>query len=134
MWRQPELFGGEDLRGDDAEDRAGAAAIGEHVRAEARQAGDLVGEVGVVPIGELADSAELVRRVTAVIADPSVLRVKGFSAIVGKPMRLLVQAVGPRVTQHYDRAWAPREARQGNLVVIGLKGLDRAAIERQLQD
>ena len=87
----------------------------------------------VVPIGELADPAELTRRVTAVIADPAVLRVKGFSAVAGKPMRLLIQAVGPRVQQHYDRAWAPGESRQGNLVVIGLKGLDQPAITRQLQ-
>ena len=67
-----------------------------------------------------------------VVANPAVLRVKGFSAIAGKPMRLLIQAVGSRVAQHYDRAWGPGEARQGNLVVIGLKGLDRAAITRAL--
>ena len=34
-----------------------------------------------------------------------VLRVKGFAEVAGKPMRLLVQAVGPRVASHYDRAW-----------------------------
>jgi hypothetical protein len=42
-------------------------------------------------------------------------------------MRLLVQAVGPRVSHHYDRAWEAGEARATRLVVIGLKGLDRAA-------
>ena len=47
--RQAELLGGQDLRRDDAEHRARALAIGEDVRAEPRQAGDLVGEVGVVP-------------------------------------------------------------------------------------
>jgi cobalamin biosynthesis protein CobW len=47
-------------------------------------------------------------------------------------MRLLVQAVGPRVTSHYDRPWAASEPRAGGLVVIGLKGLDRAAIARAL--
>ena len=51
---------------------------------------------------------------------------KGFVAVGGKPMRLLVQAVGPRVSHYYDRAWGGgRGARQGRLVVIGLKGLDR---------
>ena len=60
------------------------------------------------------------------------LRVKGFAAVAGKPMRLLVQAVGARVTHQYDRPWAAAEARAGRLVVIGLKGLDRAAVARAL--
>jgi cobalamin biosynthesis protein CobW len=58
--------------------------------------------------------------------------VKGFAAVAGKPMRLLVQAVGPRVSHHYDRAWTPAEGRQGRLVVIGMKGLDRDSITRAL--
>jgi len=57
-----------------------------------------------------------------------VLRVKGFAAVAGKPMRLLVQAVGARVTHQYDRPWSATEERLGKLVVIGLKGLDRAAV------
>ena len=60
------------------------------------------------------------------------LRVKGFAEVAGKPMRLLVQAVGPRVTHHYDRAWRPGEPRSTRLVVIGLKGLDRERVERIL--
>jgi cobalamin biosynthesis protein CobW len=48
-------------------------------------------------------------------------------------MRLLVQAVGPRVSHQYDRPWAASEAREGRLVVIGLKGLDRAAVTQALQ-
>ncbi len=61
-----------------------------------------------------------------------VLRIKGFAAVRGKPMRLLVQAVGPRVTTQYDRAWTPSEQRGTQLVVIGLKGLDRDKIARML--
>ena len=60
------------------------------------------------------------------------LRVKGFVAVTGKPMRLLVQAVGTRVSHQYDRAWTASDARKGQLVVIGLKGLDRAAVTRAL--
>ena len=60
------------------------------------------------------------------------LRIKGFAAVPGKPMRLLVQAVGPRVAHHYDRPWTATEKRAGQLVVIGLKGIDRAAITRAL--
>ena len=50
----------------------------------------------------------------------------------GKPLRLLIQAVGPRVTHQYDRPWTAAEPRESRLVVIGLKGLDRAAVTRAL--
>ncbi len=86
----------------------------------------------IVPLGELEDPAVLAARVAALPEKFDVLRVKGFAAIVGKPLRLLVQAVGARVTHHYDRPWATAQARQGRLVVIGLKGIDRAAITRAL--
>src|SRR6266702_4117636 len=80
----------------------------------------------VVPLPEIADPASFASRIAAAAAGASVLRVKGFAAVVGKPMRLLVQAVGPRVSHHYDRVWTAAEKRQGRLVVIGMKGLDRA--------
>jgi cobalamin biosynthesis protein CobW len=86
----------------------------------------------VVPVGEIADPATLVARVAELAEKFDVLRVKGFAAVAGKPLRLLVQAVGPRVTQQYDRPWAASEPRQGQLVVIGLKGLDRAAVAQAL--
>jgi cobalamin biosynthesis protein CobW len=86
----------------------------------------------VVPLGEVADPAALTARVAALAERFDVLRVKGFAAVADKPLRLLVQAVGPRVSHQYDRPWAASEPRQGQLVVIGLKGLDRAAIGRAL--
>jgi cobalamin biosynthesis protein CobW len=86
----------------------------------------------VVAIPEIADPSNLAARIATAAQAPDVLRVKGFAAVTGKPMRLLVQAVGPRVTHQYDRAWTTSEPRAGQLVVIGLKGLDRASIERAL--
>jgi cobalamin biosynthesis protein CobW len=86
----------------------------------------------VVPLGEIADPAQLAVRVAALAEKFDVLRVKGFAAVTNKPLRLLIQGVGPRVTHQYDRPWAVSEARQGSLVVIGLKGLDRAAVTRTL--
>ncbi|MDB5414733.1 MAG: cobW, partial [Rubritepida sp.] len=77
-------------------------------------------------------ASALAARISAACAVTGVLRAKGFSAVVGKPLRLLVQAVGTRVTHQFDRAWTPAEARQGRLVVIGLQGFDRAAVERAL--
>jgi cobalamin biosynthesis protein CobW len=86
----------------------------------------------VVAIPEITDPTNLAARIAAAAQAPDVLRVKGFAAVAGKPMRLLVQAVGPRVTHQYDRAWTTSEPRAGRLVVIGLKGLDRAFVERAL--
>jgi len=86
----------------------------------------------VVPLGEITDPSALATRIGALAENFDVLRVKGFAAVAGKPMRLMVQAVGPRVTHQYDRPWAAAEAREGRLVVIGLKGLDRASVTRAL--
>ena len=86
----------------------------------------------VVPLGEIDDPSALAARVAGLAERFDVLRVKGFAAIANKPLRLLVQAVGPRVSHQYDRPWTASEPRQGQLVVIGLKGLDRAAIAQAL--
>jgi cobalamin biosynthesis protein CobW len=87
----------------------------------------------VVPLRDIHDPAELAARVRAVAETHDVFRVKGFAPVAGKPMRLLLQAVGARVTHQYDRAWNASEPREGRLVVIGLKGLDRAAVARMLR-
>jgi cobalamin biosynthesis protein CobW len=86
----------------------------------------------VVPIGEIADPSILAARVAALSEKFDVLRVKGFAAVSGKPLRLLLQAVGSRVSHQYERPWSASEARKGRLVVIGLKGIDRAAVTRAL--
>jgi cobalamin biosynthesis protein CobW len=86
----------------------------------------------VVPIGEIEDPSLLSARVASLAERFDVLRVKGFAAVTGKPMRLLLQAVGPRVSHQYDRPWTATEPREGRLVVIGLKGLDRAAVTEAL--
>jgi cobalamin biosynthesis protein CobW len=85
----------------------------------------------VVPLPEIGDPAAIAARIADVAAAHNVLRMKGFVAVAGKTLRLLVQAVGPRVSHYYGRPWGS-EARQGNLVVIGLKGLDREAVAKAL--
>ena len=86
----------------------------------------------VVPVAEIADPAALAARIGSLAEKFDVLRIKGFVPVAGKPMRLLLQAVGARVTHHFDRPWNADEARDGRLVVIGLKGIDRAAVTRAL--
>ena len=80
-----------------------------------------------------ADSAEtLAARLGRAAEAAGVLRLKGFAAVGDRPMRLVVQGVGRRVTHHFDRPWKPGEPRDGRLVVIGLKGFDRGAVEAAL--
>ncbi|WP_033922775.1 cobalamin biosynthesis protein CobW [Sphingomonas sp. 37zxx] len=72
----------------------------------------------VVTLGEIADPADLAHRIEVLAAKGDVLRVKGYAAVAGKPMRLLVQAVGARVRTQYDRPWRDGDVRTTQLVVI----------------
>ena len=82
----------------------------------------------VVEPGPVADAARFRARLAGVIRAHDVLRVKGFLDIPGRDRRQVVQAVGDRIEQHFDRPWLAGERRASRLVVIGEKGLDRAAI------
>ena len=88
----------------------------------------------VVEVGEIGDPAAIAKRVAAIAETHNVLRMKGFLAVSGKKMRLLVQAVGSRVSHYYDRPWGASESRRGSLVVIGLKGVDRKAVAKSLSE
>ena len=83
----------------------------------------------VVSLPEIETPETLVAGLRRVAEAHDVLRMKGFAAVRGKRMRLLVQGVGGRFRQEFDRAWRPDEAREGGVVVIGRSGMDRAAIE-----
>jgi cobalamin biosynthesis protein CobW len=72
----------------------------------------------VIDLPEQDDPADLVARIERLANEMNILRVKGYAAVTGKPMRLLVQAVGARVRHQFDRPWQTDEARQGRLVVI----------------
>lgn len=87
----------------------------------------------VVTRGEIADAGAFAEQLAQVIRDHDILRLKGFAAVAGKPMRLTYQAVGPRVDSYFDQPFgtAPRETR---LVVIGQAGLDQAAITAALTE
>ena len=85
-----------------------------------------------VELAEIGSPQSLVDRLAPVIAGHDILRIKGFAAVTGKAMRLVVQAVGARIQHHYDRDWRADEARATRLVVIGEAGLDRHAIRAAL--
>ena len=82
----------------------------------------------IVDIGPLSDPAILAARAAQAASAHDVLRIKGYAAVEGKPLRLLLQGVGQRVETRYERPWLATEPRLGRLVVIGQTGLDRAAI------
>ncbi len=86
----------------------------------------------VVAMPPIADPRVLSQTLIAAAGDMPILRAKGFLAVEGKPMRLAVQCVGPRVDSYFDRPLRHGEAASGHLVIIGLKGLDREAIAARL--
>lgn len=87
----------------------------------------------VVHLGEVSAPESLIGRLLPVIAQHGILRVKGFAAVVGKDMRLVVQGVGDRIQHYYDRDWQAGEARATRMVVIGESRLDEGAVRAALQ-
>jgi len=86
----------------------------------------------VISMGEVADPANLTEAVARLSRELKILRVKGYVAVTGKPMRMLVQAVGERVRVQYDRPWGSTP-RVSHLVVIAEQAdLDEVAIRRVL--
>lgn len=71
------------------------------------------------------------QQLEALVQQQEIYRVKGFVAVAQKPMRLVVQGVGHRFDQFYDRPWYPEEPQQTRLVFIG-RALDNKQIESQL--
>ncbi|MGH1419782.1 MAG: cobalamin biosynthesis protein CobW [Hyphomicrobiaceae bacterium] len=86
----------------------------------------------IVDVGEISKPGDLINRAEKAAENHGVLRIKGYVAVEGKPMRLLVQGVGNRFEHRFDRPWQANETRSGRLVVIGEHGINRAEIERTL--
>ena len=75
----------------------------------------------VVELPEIVDVDALLASVGRLAREQNVLRAKGFLAVKGKPLRLLVQSVGERVRHQFDRPWGT-SPRRSKLVVIGEHG------------
>lgn len=71
----------------------------------------------MVDLPEIADPEALKTAIEGLARSHDVLRVKGYVAVEGKPMRMLVQAVGERVRMQYDTPWGGKP-RVSSLVVI----------------
>jgi cobalamin biosynthesis protein CobW len=73
----------------------------------------------------------LQQELAALVESQEIYRIKGFAAVPNKPMRLVIQGVGSRFEQFYDRPWKTNEPKQTRLVFIG-KNLDSATITEKL--
>jgi cobalamin biosynthesis protein CobW len=82
----------------------------------------------VIDLAAVDDPLSFVAKLATIAVSHEVLRIKGFVEVRDKPMRLLVQGVGARLRHQFDRPWGPGENRSSRLVIIGEKGLDKAAI------
>ena len=120
-----------------AEILLGVGAAAEEDAFERKSHHDLEGEehdhddfdTFIVDVAEHASIDALAARVRAAMAEEGVLRIKGRAAVAGKAAPAIVQAVGPRVETYF----APGGS-AGRLVVIGERGLDRAAIAAHFAD
>ncbi|MBF2008170.1 MAG: cobalamin biosynthesis protein CobW [Chlorogloeopsis fritschii C42_A2020_084] len=77
------------------------------------------------------DPPKLQQKLQTLVKQQEIYRIKGFVAVPNKPMRLVMQGVGSRFEQFYDRPWQPQEIRQTRLVFIG-RELNSSEIESQL--
>jgi cobalamin biosynthesis protein CobW len=77
------------------------------------------------------DPEKLRQQLEILVSNQEIYRIKGFVAVPNKPMRLVLQGVGTRFEQFYDRQWRTDEQRETKLVFIG-KSLDSASIESAL--
>jgi cobalamin biosynthesis protein CobW len=118
----------------------GLAASAEEDLANRPSCHDLAGEHDhedfesfVVTRGPVTDPSSFLARLNAVMSAHDILRLKGFLNVSGKEFRQVVQGVGERLQHYFDRPWRADESRATRLVVIGRKGLDRAAIAVALQ-
>jgi cobalamin biosynthesis protein CobW len=87
----------------------------------------------IVELSGAQDKDALLARIAKTIEQHDILRLKGFAAVSGSAARLLIQAVGPRLNSYFDRPWNTGENHRTQLVVIGEKHMDQAAITSALR-
>ncbi|MBI1492775.1 cobalamin biosynthesis protein CobW [Halocynthiibacter styelae] len=71
----------------------------------------------IIDIPEIESPEAITAQIETLAREQNILRVKGYAAVKGKPMRLLVQAVSARVRTQFDQPWGVNP-REGQMVVI----------------
>ncbi|GLU34954.1 cobalamin biosynthesis-like protein [Trinickia caryophylli] len=83
----------------------------------------------VAVVGEPATREAAVAALRRLVEVHTIYRAKGFAALPGAPMRLVVQGVGRRFDSYFDRRWLGDEVRASRFVLIG-ENLDQARLQR----
>ena len=86
----------------------------------------------VVDLPEVTDPEALSAAIQRLATEQKILRVKGHIAVPGKPMRMLVQAVGARVRMQYDRPWGTQPRLSQLVVIAEHDDINEAAIRKVL--
>ena len=86
----------------------------------------------VVDLPEVTDPEALSAAIQRLATEQKILRVKGHIAVAGKPMRMLVQAVGARVRMQYDRPWGAQPRLSQLVVIAEHDDIDESAIRKVL--
>jgi cobalamin biosynthesis protein CobW len=86
----------------------------------------------VVEMGEVSDPQDLQDRIINMARSRKILRVKGYVAVEGKPMRMLVQAVGERLRAQYDQPWGAQPRKTQLVVIAEHDDIDVAGIHADL--
>ena len=87
----------------------------------------------VIDLPEVTDTEALAAAILRLAQEQKILRIKGHVAVAGKPMRLLVQAVGARVRMQFDRPWGTSPRRSQLVVIAEHDNIDEAAIRKVLR-
>ena len=83
----------------------------------------------IIELDEIDDAEAFQQSIADMAGEFGVLRAKGRLKVAGKALPLVVQAVGRRVDGYFAR---DSEGTIGRMVVIGMAGLDAAAIAARL--
>jgi cobalamin biosynthesis protein CobW len=84
----------------------------------------------VVVSAQVESREQIVAALQVLVEAHTIYRVKGFAALPGAPMRLVVQGVGKRFDSYFDRRWQAGEA-ASRFVLIG-EDLDQRALQEAL--
>jgi cobalamin biosynthesis protein CobW len=86
----------------------------------------------VIDLPEVTNPEALSAAIQRLASELNILRVKGHVAVAGKPLRLLVQAVGARVRMQYDRSWGTQPRKSQLVVIAEHDDFNEAAIRKVL--
>ena len=89
-------------------------------------------ETFIAELPEVMNPKKLTEGIERVMNQYKLLRIKGFAAVSNRPMRLVVQAVGSRVTTYFDSNPIAIEPRGTRLIVIGQSGVNQNEVTNEL--